>query len=111
VGRFSLVEGQPTPALDVTDDVDESGEVTKTAATKLREAVEADIARERERLAEVSPTRVRNQGASQTPPAGEQPKKLAEGTDKTEAEDEGPQSEWAQFLEEAGVDPKRAYAA
>jgi ribosomal protein L37AE/L43A len=105
VSKFSLVEGAPAPALDVVDDVDENGEVTKTAAEKLREAVEAEIKRERDRLAEASPTRVRGQGGSST--------EIKEGadasTDSPGSDEDLP--EWAQFLQEAGVDPDRAYAA
>lgn len=106
VEKFSLVEGAPTADLDITPDVDDSGEVTKTAEEKLREAVEAEIKRERERLAEASPTRVRGQGGKAAD--GE----LEEGADpEKKAGEPEDKPEWAQFLQEAGVDPDSAYAA
>lgn len=107
VGKFRLEEsGSPTAALDVVDDVDDSGEVTKTAAEKLTEAVEAEIKRERDRLAEASATRVRGQGTSATTEI----KEGAETAPATPGSTED-KPEWARYLQEAGVDTDRAYAA
>lgn len=104
--RFAIKDRKPTPALDVVDDVDDEGAVTKTATEKLRESVQAEIARERERLAEVSPTRVRSQG-----PKAEGSKELKEGEKQPETEEkQGEQPYYAQVLREAGVDPDKAYA-
>lgn len=105
--RFSIEDRKPTAALDVVDDVDDDGKVTKPAVEKLRESVQAEIARERERLAEVSPTRVRHQG-----PKADGDKELKEGEDKDkkDPEKQGEQPYYAQVLREAGVDPEKAYA-
>jgi hypothetical protein len=98
--RFSLREDRtPTPELDVVDDIDDDGSVTKPAADKLRESVEAEIKKERRRLAEVAPTRVRGQG----------PAELKEG----EEADEQPAGEpgfHRSLLQEAGIDFDKAYA-
>lgn len=104
--RFAIKDRKPTSALDVVDDVDDEGKVTKSASEKLREAVQAEITRERERLAEVSPTRVRRQG-----PKAEGSEELKEGEER-KPEDEQPKGEqpyWASVLQEAGVDPDKAY--
>lgn len=103
--KFTLSEGTATPALDVVDDVDDDGAVTKPAAEKLREAVEAEVKRESDRLAEIRPTRVRDQGPK---PEGNKPEgELKEGDEKPAgAEKTG----WGQFLQEAGIDPNEAYA-
>jgi hypothetical protein len=60
--QYALVEGEPTPSLDVIDDVDDEGVVTKSANDKLRESVEAEIAEARSLIASVKPTRVTGQG-------------------------------------------------
>ena len=96
MAKFDIVEGVPTEALDVVDVVDEEGTVVREAIEVLRESVAGEIASDRKRLAEASPTRVRNQGPS-----------APEGADKP-AEDK-PQKYWQQVLQEAGVDPDKAY--
>jgi hypothetical protein len=98
--RFSLREDRsPTSDLDVVDDVDAEGNVVKTAAEKLTEAVSEAIKTERHRLAEVAPTRVRNQG----------PAELKEG----EEGDVPPPADSGfhrSLLQEAGIDIDKAYA-
>lgn len=96
--RFEIIEGRPTEALDLLDEVDDDGKVVKTARQRLREAVEHEIAQERTRLAEVAPTRVRQQGPSSSdadPENGDKPK--------------GNSTYWGQVLQEAGIDPDTAY--
>lgn len=94
--KFDIVEGAPTDALDVVDVLNAEGEVATRAVEVLREAVAAEIASDRKRLAEAAPTRVRNQGPSEP-----------EGEGKA-TESEKP-SYWRQMLEEAGVDPNKAF--
>lgn len=97
VDRYTLVEGLPTSALDIADEVDGEGKVTKDAMTALREAVNSDIAAEQAKLREASPTRVRQQGP--TGPDGTAPKFDAKKTG------------WGAFLQEnANVNPNDAYA-
>lgn len=108
--RYRIEENRPTDGLDVSDDTDDDGKVTKTALDKLREAVAADIAEEHTRLAEARPTRVRNQGGgsreiSEAKDGGEE--KDADGKKKKS----GPQPYWAEVLSEAGFeDPEQIYA-
>jgi hypothetical protein len=103
--RFSLVENAPTDGLDVKDDVAEDGTVAKPALDKLRESVEAEITKERERLREASATRVRSSA----------PVVIAESKDGEKPDGEkqpkGDQPYWSQILRESGVqDPDTAYA-
>lgn len=99
--RFSLREDRtPTPELDVVDDVDDDGKLTKSAAEKLRESVTTAIDTERAKLREVAPTRVRGQGAAQ-PKEGEEAVQKSQSTEKPY---------YAQILEEAGVNVEQAYA-
>lgn len=99
--KFTLREDRtPMPDLDVVDDYDEDGAVTKSALDKLREAVTEACTQERRRLAEVAPTRVRGQGAST-------------GKDG-EAAPEGAQAEpglHRTMLAEAGIDPDKVWDA
>lgn len=77
-GRYDLVEGEPTSDLDVADDRDDKGAVTKTAAEKLKESVDAGIEAKRLQHAEIAPTAVRGQGKTATEPTdadGEKDKK------------------------------------
>jgi hypothetical protein len=78
--KYALVEGEPSPALDVIDDVDEEGNVTKSASDKLRESVDAEIADARSLIASVSKTRVTGQG----------PKKQTELRESADGEDDEP---------------------
>lgn len=93
--KFDLTDSGPTTGLDVTDQVDDDGKVTKKAQTVLTEALVAEIASERELLASVNPTRVTGQGAP-APKEGEETKP-SEGT------------LWGSLLQEAGIDPEAAY--
>lgn len=60
--KFDLVEGRPTPDLDVVDEIDDTGAVTKSATAILSEAVDAEVERQRKLLAAAQPTRVVGQG-------------------------------------------------
>lgn len=65
--KYALVEGEPTPALDIAPDLDDSHNVTKTATAKLVEAVEEDIESARSLMTDLGArTRVRGQGARST---------------------------------------------
>lgn len=97
--QFTLSDDGPSKQLDVVDEVDDEGKVTKTARTKLQEAATAAIADQRELLAAANPTRVTGQGpanAARSGEDGEAPKK-GEGTF------------YASVLQEAGVDPATAW--
>lgn len=105
--RFDLIEGSPTPDLNVLADVDGDGSVTKSAREKLDEKLDACVKESFEILAEANPTRVRGQG----------PAELREGADK--GGDDGEKDEpsladkvgevTAQLLTEAGIkDPAMA---
>lgn len=58
--KYDLVENRPTPALDVIEEVDDSGTVTKTGMQVLEEAVKADLDEQRRLLAAAQPTRVKD---------------------------------------------------
>lgn len=99
--RFSLREDRtPTTDLDVVDDIDDTGAITKTAAAKLSEAVDAACRADRKRLAEVAPTRVRGQG----------PGSLKEGEEADPEEPKGEAGFHRTLLAEAGIDYDKAYA-
>lgn len=99
--RFRLQEsGDPTPDLDIRDDIDaDSGDVTKTAAAKLREAIEEEAKSQRAMLAEAYPTTVTGQGASRRQPGEDGP------TTPTDPKNTG----WGKYLAEQGIDPAAAY--
>jgi hypothetical protein len=66
VEKYALVEGAATDALAaVKADFDPDGNVTKSAAEKLAEAVAEEIEDARALLADVRPTRVRGQGRTE----------------------------------------------
>lgn len=61
--RYSLTDGRyPSPALDLYDQLDDSGAVVKSKMDRLRESVEADIEREVRKLREAAPTRIQGLG-------------------------------------------------
>jgi hypothetical protein len=99
--QFRLSEaGEPTPSLDVLDEIDEYGNVLKTAQAQLEESVLAELGRQRELLAAANPTRVRGQG----------PARPASGGD-AEKQRKPSETGWGRFLQESvGVDPDRAFA-
>jgi hypothetical protein len=102
--RYSLNENRPTDALNVENDLDDDGKVTKSAKDKLTESLEGDIKAERKRLAEANPTRVRGAGGSS---------ELAEAAEPKEGEQpkDGPKPYWAEVLSEAGFEkPDEIYA-
>lgn len=93
---FSIEEGRPSAALDVVDEIDDNGEVTKAAQDILTEAVTAEVDRQRTLLAAAAPTRVTGQGANR----GEDGEPTAKGTG------------YGSLLEEAGFeDPDKVWAA
>jgi len=61
--RYTLRDGQPSAALDLYDQLDGSGAVTKSAIDRLRESVAADIEREEKKLRESQPTWIRDVAA------------------------------------------------
>lgn len=86
--KYDLVEGEdgkpaPTAALDVSDDVDEKGKVTKSAGDKLTEAVTADVKAKQRQHAELDPTAVRGQGRTVTETSDE-----PDGEGETDADGE-----------------------
>jgi hypothetical protein len=100
--RFNLdADRKPTRDLDVVDDIDDDGAITKTAAAKLTEAVKEACKKEQHRLAEVSTTRVYGQGSG---------KRLEEGEDGENTETKGDPGFHTTLLQEAGIDLDKAYA-
>ena len=99
---FEITDNGPTGALDVVDDIDDDGNVTKKAEAKLTEAVASVIEEERSMVASVSPTRVRGQGQATA--------KRSEG-DSGDAEPpaKGEGTLYGALLQEAGVDPAKAW--
>ena len=102
--RWGLDGEEPTDALDLVDQIDSEGNVTKSAMTQLTEAVSQEVEDEKlalqEALAEADPTRVEGQGAArpddETPEGGEQPR-------------QGRKRFWREHLEESGIDPDEAF--
>jgi len=73
--EFTLVEGVPTPRLDVTDEYSADGDRVKLAQEALNEAVEESIAKARELLGALNPTLVEGMpgaSGSEGKPSGEQ---------------------------------------
>lgn len=68
--RFDLIEGAPTPGLDVIDEIDGEGEVVKKASDILEGAVDGEVKKARHLLAAARPARVT--GAGTTRPAGDE---------------------------------------
>jgi hypothetical protein len=103
--RFALVEGVPTDDLDQIDDVDDDGEVTKSASEKLTEAVDAVIAEQRELVGSIRPAQVRGQGPSVSTD-GE-----PDGEGKSEPKPHAVPTRTAALLQEAGFDdPDEVFA-
>lgn len=101
---YEITDDGPTPALDIVDDVDDDGNVTKRASDKLAEAVAATITEQQDLVATVSPTRVRGQGV------GAPAKKGEGGEESGEDPKPGEGTLWGAVLQEAGVDPAKAWA-
>jgi hypothetical protein len=64
--QFSLTESGPTPDLDVVDEINDDGEITKSASEKLAESVDTAIAGQRRLVGALRPAAVRGQGPSLT---------------------------------------------
>lgn len=96
--EYTLIEGKPTSGLDQHDEVDDEGEVTKSAADFLTESVDASIEKQKTLLAEAAPTRIEGQGS---------------GEGDGEAADAPTEPRfYAEFLQEAGIkDPDKAWDA
>jgi hypothetical protein len=75
---FDISEGRPSANLDVVDEIDDDGNVVKSASVILTEAVAAEVDRQRSLLAAAAPTRVTGQGANRKD--GETGEKTAKGT-------------------------------
>lgn len=103
--KYQLTESGPTPALDVLDEINDEGEVVKTAPDALREAIEADIAHQRELITSARPTRVRNQGPTRI----EESNSEKDEKDETKPAAKKDGALWEQTLQEAGIDPGEAY--
>lgn len=100
--RYDLIDGTPTPALDVLAEENDEGELVRSARAVLREAVEKDIERKREQAASLRPTRVRGQGESSQVAEG------AEGDGKKKVEESSKTTgsfKTDHLLQEAGIDP------
>ncbi|MBO0705415.1 MAG: hypothetical protein J2P39_08850, partial [Candidatus Dormibacteraeota bacterium] len=100
---YEITDDGPTAALDIVDDVDDDGQVTKRAEDKLQESVTAAIQEQHDLLASVNPTRVRGQGVGA-------PTKRENGDGgETESPKKGEGTLWGAVLQEAGVDPSKAW--
>lgn len=98
IDRYAITAGRPTQALNLLEETDDQGAVTKTAEEVLIEAVENDITEQRRLVAAANPTRVKGQGGSEP-----------EGSGGGDGSDGNSDSLWRKGLEEAGVDPDKAY--
>jgi hypothetical protein len=99
---FEITDDGPTSGLDVVDDVDDDGQVTKRAEAKLTEAVAAVVDEQREMVASLNPTRVRGQGPGVAAKRGD-------GESEGDAPKKGEGTLYGAVLQEAGVDPATAW--
>lgn len=85
--QFALVEGEPTEALNIQADYDDSGNVVKPAMEKLVEAVTAEIDDARSIMGDLRPTRVRGAGRDTrlAESAHEKPEEREDGKQKPPA--------------------------
>jgi hypothetical protein len=97
--QFEIREDGPTPSLDIVDEVDDDGNVTKKATARLQEAVDASVQDQRELLAAANPTAVRGQGPGS-------PTKRGEGEEEPK---KGEGTLYGAVLQEAGVNPATAW--
>jgi hypothetical protein len=102
--KFDLSEsGEPTAPLNVIPEINDDGEVLKTAEEKLTEAVTAEIASQRELVATLRPTRVTGQGGKPSKGDGGEGEKVEESRPKLPAKT-------GELLTEAGFnDPDKVY--
>ena len=111
--EFDLSEsGEPTPALDVIDELDDDGKVTKTATAVLREALAAKITERRNMLQEARPTRVGGLGPSKRTlqEANEVPGGGADTTDKPAPDEKRYAGTLTgSLLQEAGINADTAW--
>ena len=107
--RFALTESGPADDLDQIDDLDDDGNVTKSASEKLLEAVNSAIEDQRALVGELRPAAVRGQGPGG--PAGEG---AGDGEGKTEGGGDTKYAvppKTASLLQEAGFDdPDEVFA-
>ena len=95
LGEYELEGDAPSTKLDLRDKVSDTDEVTKTAIDALRESVETDIREAREIIADVNPTKVEEQGPSDS------------DGETAPATTEKPF--YQEFLEEAGFNPAEVF--
>lgn len=100
--RYDLVDGTPTPALDVLAEEDEAGAVKRSATEVLREALTVDIAHKREQAAELRPTRVRGQGEVREAKKSDDDEPGDKGKEKVEEGSTG-SFKTDSMLQEAGI--------
>jgi hypothetical protein len=120
--EFNIQEsGEPTTHLDVVDELDDDGKVTKSARAKLRESVAAKISERsdilQEARAQANPTRVRGQGVTRSSTLQEGATGAERGAE-SEGEKKKPEGESLQetryagtlvgsLLQESGFDPAK----
>lgn len=102
--RYDLVEGEPTAALDVADEKDEKGVVTKPAEEKLAEAVAAAVKAKELQHAEIAPTTVRGQGRTASEPEDGEGKKEKTPEEKAEEAKSTGSAETDHLFTKAGVE-------
>lgn len=100
--RFDLTESGPTEGLDVVDEVNEDGEIVKTAREVLTESVSEEIARQRALYASANPARVRGQGTAVV---------TEDGEDAPAKQRDVKGTKYGSLLAEANIDPTTAWAA
>lgn len=99
--QFALIEGVPTPGLDVTDEYADGARV-RTAGQVLTEAVDAAIQGGRDLMGQIHPTRITGVPGSGTPEG--------DGTgDADKMKVKAPIT--SALMEAAGLDPDEVYAA
>jgi hypothetical protein len=97
--EYELEGSYPSDKLDVYDEVNDEGDVTKSASQALRESLDSDLREQAELLAAARPTRVRGQG----------PTRIEESESEVPKADT-PKSFWREHLASAGIDPDAAFA-
>lgn len=99
-GKFALNDSGPAPGLDVIDEVNDRGEVVKTASQVLQESVSQEIEAQRRLLAAANPTRVQAPPTQSTKDGEE--KEVQEGEERKPTSTGSPLTDMV--LQEAGFD-------
>lgn len=100
--RFDLVEGKPTPELDVEDDRDEEGALVKSASDKVAAAVDAAVTESRTMYADARPTEAGATRKAAKPADDDDEKKKTEVEEAARKTTGSPKTDF--LLQEAGVD-------